>query len=153
MYKWLYIFGINYLRVAYQVSFSWPSAGSWTMMISDRCLLNFWSANVTSLKSKFVPNDLLAIQPFTWLSDRHIRFIDTILPVLHFPAFMINLISKPYHGREKKKYTCFLVFFYTGRDVGEEVIRCVLALFITMAHCHERVRNVIKTTGGLQLSK
>lgn len=40
-----------------------------------------------------------------------------------------------------------------GRDVGEEVIRCVLSLFITMAHCHEQVRNVIKTTGGLQLSK
>ncbi|XP_061162604.1 neurochondrin-like [Saccostrea echinata] len=40
-----------------------------------------------------------------------------------------------------------------GRDVGDEVIRCVLALFITMAHCHEKVRNVIKTTGGLQLSK
>ncbi|XP_062576810.1 neurochondrin-like [Saccostrea cucullata] len=40
-----------------------------------------------------------------------------------------------------------------GRDVGDEVIRCVLALFITMAHFHEKVRNVIKTTGGLQLSK
>lgn len=43
--------------------------------------------------------------------------------------------------------------FNSGRDVGEEVIRCVLSLFITMAHCHEQVRNVIKTTGGLQLSK
>lgn len=52
-----------------------------------------------------------------------------------------------------KEIYMFFGFFYTGRDVGEEVIRCVLALFITMAHCHERVRNVIKTTGGLQLSK
>lgn len=45
------------------------------------------------------------------------------------------------------------IIFNSGRDVGEEVIRCVLSLFITMAHCHEQVRNVIKTTGGLQLSK
>lgn len=127
---------------------------------ADDILIHFFICACTFVKGAFINSsknrkkDVLTVSPHYlpfWEEASQLWFL-TIQAMTSCTSMFPQLVKATLvSGMMPQLAKVFIAV--QGRDVGEEVIRCVLSLFITMAHCHEQVRNVIKTTGGLQLSK